>query len=326
MAALKWTAKAVLLLLLLLSGLNLFAFEYWLVELNTSFAAYYLVLHLVSLPFIFVHWRHKRGNVILCCMIITVILLLRYSIPILSFYFPGSLEQTSSGRSVQQLRVASLHIRRGGGVEELAEIVSKTSLDLVVVSLPAGAKSLVRFLADHYQYNLIKLSSYGSELALFSSYPVKEVSFDFFERHLPPILVAEININKHPLLLLTLSLKPLSSAEDLADNVLLLRRVVTYLKHQGDTVLFADLGTTLFSSQYRRIKLAGSFKNSLSGYGVMFSCNCPWPCLPVSHLMVSNNLQVLDSEIIGVANSAQTFQVNQLARIIHESSSQITRE
>lgn len=318
MAALKLALKVCIATVLLVSSLNFFSYQHWLLELNTSFNFYYFIFHLLSLPVIFFWWYRRKERFGTFCLALSVLLLAYYVISALPFYFAPKPHGTPSGLAGGEFQLLSLHYD-GDSVsktQDLKELVTESAPDLVVMSSSGDAKHVLEYLTGLYRHNLIKTDRSKIKLAIFSDYPLREIDFTFFDSNLPPVVKVDVEINDRTLLLAALSLRSMTSAQNLSDNLLLLRRVVTNLKHQDRAVLFADLGTTPFSGQYQRIISGGKFADVRYGWGLLSLGDCPWPCLPFSHLMAKGDLEVIITEIVRPSSWQHPMQFSRLRFIL----------
>ncbi len=301
MPALLNLAQAVLTLVIFGGLVSLLPVESPIVEISRNFALYHLVacaLGFVVLLLFRTRWSRRFYRYAAVALMLIFLATVR---PILPFYLPAAnpLPRENEGK----LRVLYANVETDGGdPKQFLANVREYNPDIIGL-IEVGSRWKEGFAlpaAYAHAHEVIREDNFG--LGLYSKYPLTLQDTGFFERDLPPLMMAQAELPGGSRVSLTLlhSFPPLSTLA-LRRNTLLLRRASIILRHvEGPVIVMADLNATPASPFYGRLANNAELADVFLGRGWQATWNAkkPWFRVPIDHVMYKGGVRLIDAKVL----------------------------
>lgn len=305
-------SKIFLAILLFSNVMSLFAKWHWITELFTHFAWQYFIGSVCFCVFFALLKKRKE-------LAISVVLLVYNSFVVLPLFLPNQINTApeKTGFSLVQFNIFKFN-------ENLDDIVSWLSAsDFDIVQLQEVNPQLADKLAtikNIYPYQLLMPQTDSFGTALISKKPfisAKNVPLaDGFNHYVKAEISLGNNVSLHLYGLHTIP--PLGSENADIRNAQL-SEVANAVKNDSATVkiMMGDFNLTPYSPYYTDILRNTNLQNSMKGYGVQNSWESDLPFsflrIPIDHILVSDNISVVERKIGGNFGSDHFSVITKLA-------------
>jgi endonuclease/exonuclease/phosphatase (EEP) superfamily protein YafD len=128
--------------------------------------------------------------------------------------------------------------------------------------------------------------------------PLAEEVF-FVQNSNIPSLMLELEIQKNPVTLIFTHPKPPFTQQFFEARNSHFEKLVPLLKDKGNLIVVGDLNITQWSPIYLRFVQSLNLQNTLSGFQNTWPTKAPIPFLQLDHILVSEQLGILQSEVLG---------------------------
>lgn len=264
---------------------------HWLLEVNTSGSVYYLLANLVALSVgvLRPQWLGCGRRVWL--VLVLLVLSGAHVRPLRALLLPRPEVQPGTTFS---LLYANVNTRRGEPTR-LGALITEHHPDLIAL-LEVNERWLGALdLGDRYPHHRSVPREDNFGVALYSRLPLVGETTTTVGGDLPPVVVTGLEVvpGRTVRLALLHAVPPLSN-EALHANTLLLRRVVTPLRHeQGPVLVVGDLNATPASRFYQRFVSGGGLLPASVGSGYRASWNAlvPFPRLMIDHVLYRGSIE-----------------------------------
>ncbi len=185
-------------------------------------------------------------------------------------------------------------------VQDLIRAEDPDVLGLVELT-PAWAARIQALELYPYREEVYAPHCYG--LALYSKIPFAKVFFREVDAELPPVILAELADGARklpPLRMALVHTRPPISNQALADNKILLRRLINPIRHDaGPIIVGGDFNATPFSNYYEKFRWGGGLFDAWWGRGLPGT----WPdgslfSLPLDHVLYKGNITPTDARVL----------------------------
>jgi len=263
---------------------------HWLLEVNTSASVYYLLANLLALGVgaLRPQWLGCGRRVWLA--LVLLVLSGAHVRPLVVFLLPRP--EVPSGATFSLL-YANVNTGRGEPTR-LGALIRKHQPDLIAM-LEVNERWLGALdLGGRYSHHRSVPREDNFGLAIYSRLPLVGETTTTVGEGLPPVVVTgfEVVPGRSVRLALLHAVPPLSN-EALHSNTLLLRRVVTPLRHEpGPLLVVGDFNATPASRFYQRFVSGGGLLPAGVGSGYRASWNAlvPFPRLMIDHVLYRGSI------------------------------------
>lgn len=206
----------------------------------------------------------------------------------------------TAATGMTELKLMSANLQASNGIhDKLFALVAAEEPDLLVLQeiTPEWAESLQR-LAGDYPHRLVEPRVGNFGIALFSKYPLVSAIAVDSEPLTLPTLVATIGIGGKEIGLVgTHPMIPLGPHNFDARNAQLEQVGRLLQKMPNPRILIGDLNASMWDMHYELLENRTWLRNARKGFGVLptWPTFLPFAMIPIDHVLVSEDLNVLDA-------------------------------
>lgn len=264
----------------------------YILDLTAHFKVQYLVIGFCTFFFFLLTHNKLWWAIGLACILLNLM-------EIVPWYFPQSAIATET--TTGQLRIFQSNVLYNNKkYSKVISIVKEENPDIAVfieVS-KVWAKELAA-LKDILPYSVVSQDSNSFGTALFSKYPLENVSIEQFKGPRKTIVATIKYQGKEVIVMGTHPNYPLEKIGFSHRNSQLEAMADYLVKVNNPVLLMGDFNITMWSPIYQRFVEKTKLKNGRVGFGVQPT----WPnfmpllAIPIDHCLVSPNIQVIKSRI-----------------------------
>ncbi len=305
---LKIILSGLLILTIILSIGSLFWKSYPL-ELFSNFRVYYLLLSItIFVIYLILQIRGLETKLFIYFSLVLVIFNAFWIIP---WYLPDS----RLSDATDQVRVLTFNINIGNNNwDTIANDIQKLKPNLVCISEGSirSTEELSQRLKNSFPY--IYSIPDSSELSIFSQFPLISPHREKFEHG--TILTTSLEINKKTIKIITTHPFAPVNLQLFESRNQLLEEITNYIQQQTTPIIFlGDMNITIWSSYYLQLVKNTNLYNTRLGFGIQPSWvelttyfdKPKWITniikIPIDHILVTNQIEVLDCQTIKAGNS-----------------------
>ena len=307
--------RILFILSLLVSLLNFLPTFYWVLEVNSNFGAIYLGIHVVSLIWLWVVRKAFSLRRLLALSLILIGMSASYLKPIIQAWSVPEVPYVT-GKFLKVLLVRTS--------EDLAQtkiIVEDIRINQPDLLLLTGLKSSdlnISELSKSYPFRKSIIEEEGHGLAIYSKYSFAADPTTSLGDFLPPAIIADIALPTGVVKVAVLSTLPPTNQQAFKTDKLIIRRLVTMMRHQKDPVIVAgNFFATPFSKFYGRIMEWTDLRSAATRYGMpgTWKLEPLGLTLPIDHIFSAYRIapvsfQVIRDPILTVQPILATFQMS----------------
>lgn len=260
------------------------------VELFSHFRLQYLGVA-VLLLMVFAALRSPAYSVVLLGV---VALNASYVVP---WYLGGPSDNGPAGKASIKLMNANV-LSRNEQYDRLVQLIEKERPDIIFLQelSPQWVAALEAIRADYpFSYTQPRYDNFG--IGIYSRRPLDAVTHVDSPPHDYPTIVATITIDGKPLTLInTHPTIPLTQSGFEARNHHLGSIAGLVQAAAGNVILSGDFNTAMWSPAYRALEETTGLENARQGAGILptWPTFMPFAMIPIDHVMVSNDVRVVD--------------------------------
>ena len=260
------------------------------VQLFTHFRLQYLVVSVLLLVVL----AGIRQPAYATAMLLTVVLNAAFVLPWYTGYTGARADPGNTSLTVVQANVLSTNEK----YEKVRAMLESEKPDLVVFQevSPHWLAALAALQAEFpYSYAEARDGSFG--IALFSKVPLESVTHVDSPPQAHPTIISKLRLGEQLLnVVATHPTIPVSRELFSARNVQLESLHAILRTLDGPTMLVGDLNTTMWDVNYRAVEQRSGLRNARRGFGVIatWPTFMPFAMIPIDHVLVSDDIDVLD--------------------------------
>lgn len=307
--------RILFLLSLLLSLLNVLPAVYWFQEVNSNLGPVYLGIHVVSLIWLWIVRKAFSLRRLIGLSLVLFGMSAYYLKPIVQAWTVPEVPYVTGKFAKVILARLSEHSAQ---TKIIVEDVQVNQPDLLLLTGLKSSDLNIPELSKNYHFNKSVIEEEGHGLAIYSKYDFVGTPTTSLGDFLPPVIIADIALPTGAVKVAVLSTLPPINQLAFRTDKLIIRRLVTMMRHQKDPVIVAgNFFATPFSKFYGRIMDWTDLRSAADLYGMPGT----WKvgrfglALPIDHIFSAYriapvNFQVLKNPMLTVQPIMATFQMS----------------